>query len=106
MMEGSTRTLLRVLRYPPLPDHVPDGAERAAAHEDINLLTVLPASDQPGLELLGANDGPVSHGFLRVEPGYLEVVGDGRLFVRNVCMVFDSHLRRKQPGERVFSRTV
>ena len=55
MMEGSVRTLLRVLRYPPLPDDVPDGAVRAAAHEDINLLTVLPASDQPGLELLGAN---------------------------------------------------
>lgn len=55
MMTGSTRSLLRVLRYPPLPDHIPDGAVRAAAHEDINLLTVLPASDQPGLELLGAD---------------------------------------------------
>jgi isopenicillin N synthase-like dioxygenase len=55
MMEGSTRSLLRVLRYPPLPAEVPEGAVRAAAHEDINLLTVLPASDQPGLELLGAN---------------------------------------------------
>lgn len=55
MMEGSTRSLLRVLRYPPLPAEIPDGAVRAAAHEDINLLTVLPASDQPGLELLGAN---------------------------------------------------
>jgi isopenicillin N synthase-like dioxygenase len=55
MMEGSVRTLLRVLRYPPLPDLVPEGAVRAAAHEDINLLTVLPASDQPGLELLGSN---------------------------------------------------
>ncbi len=55
MMDHSTRTLLRVLRYPPLPAEVPDGAVRAAAHEDINLLTVLPASDQPGLELLGTN---------------------------------------------------
>jgi isopenicillin N synthase-like dioxygenase len=55
MMTGSTRTLLRVLRYPPLPADVPEGAVRAAAHEDINLLTVLPASDQPGLELLGTN---------------------------------------------------
>lgn len=55
MMEGSTQTLLRVLRYPPLPDSIPDGAVRAAAHEDINLLTVLPASDAPGLELLGTN---------------------------------------------------
>lgn len=55
MMSGSTQTLLRVLRYPPLPDSIPDGAVRAAAHEDINLLTVLPASDAPGLELLGTN---------------------------------------------------
>ena len=55
MMAGSTRSLLRVLRYPPLPSDVPDGAVRAAAHEDINLLTVLPAADQPGLELLGTN---------------------------------------------------
>ncbi|MAT03924.1 MAG: 2OG-Fe(II) oxygenase [Acidimicrobiaceae bacterium] len=72
MMEGSTRTLLRVLRYPPLPPEVPDGAVRAAAHEDINLLTVLPASDQPGLELLGA-DGewfPVP-----TDPGSLAVNG-------------------------------
>ena len=28
---------------------------RAAAHEDINLLTVLPASNETGLELLGAD---------------------------------------------------
>lgn len=72
MMSGSTRTLLRVLRYPPLPSEVPDGAVRAAAHEDINLLTVLPASDQPGLELLGA-DGewfPVP-----CDPGSLAVNG-------------------------------
>ena len=55
MMTGSTRSLLRVLRYPPLPDDIPEGAVRAAAHEDINLLTVLPASDQPGLELLGTD---------------------------------------------------
>lgn len=55
MMDGSTRSLLRVLRYPPLPSEIPDGAVRAAAHEDINLLTVLPASDQPGLQLLGAD---------------------------------------------------
>lgn len=55
MMENSTRSLLRVLRYPPLPADVPDGAVRAAAHEDINLLTVLPASNESGLELLGTN---------------------------------------------------
>ncbi len=72
MMEGSTRSLLRVLRYPPLPPEIPEGAVRAAAHEDINLLTVLTASDQPGLELLGANDEwfPVP-----CDPGSLAVNG-------------------------------
>jgi len=55
MLEGNTRTLLRILRYPPLEGDVPDGAVRAAAHEDINLLTVLPASNESGLELLGTD---------------------------------------------------
>ncbi len=55
MMDGSTRSLLRMLRYPPLTGNEPEGAVRAAAHKDINLLTVLPSSNEPGLELLGAN---------------------------------------------------
>lgn len=82
MMDGSTRTLLRVLRYPPLPDEVPEGAVRAAAHEDINLLTVLPASDQPGLELLGANGEwypvPCDPGSLAINGGeMLDLATDG-----------------------------
>ena len=49
MIEGSGQSMLRVLHYPP----VPAGASvlRAAPHEDINLLTLLPAADGPGLEL-------------------------------------------------------
>lgn len=49
MIRQSAQSMLRVLHYPP----VPEGSElpRAAAHEDINLLTILPASDGPGLEL-------------------------------------------------------
>ena len=54
MIDGSRRTLLRVLRYPPLDGAEAEGAVRAAAHEDINLLTVLPAANEPGLELLDA----------------------------------------------------
>jgi len=34
-------SLLRLLHYPPLPDAVPAFSERAAAHEDINLITLL-----------------------------------------------------------------
>jgi oxygen-independent coproporphyrinogen-3 oxidase len=55
---------------------------------------------------LSEQDGPVTHGFLKIEPDHLEVVGDGRLFIRNIGMVFDAYLRQKKPGERMFSRTV
>ena len=34
------------MRYPPLRGDEPEGALRAAAHGDINLLTVLPAAAQ------------------------------------------------------------
>ena len=52
MIEGSEQSLLRVLHYPPLERPPEPGAIRAAAHEDINLLTVLPAADEPGLQAL------------------------------------------------------
>ena len=45
-------SVLRVIHYPDLGPSCPPGAVRAAQHEDINLMTVLPASSQPGLELL------------------------------------------------------
>ena len=72
MIEGSGQSMLRVLHYPP----VPAGASvlRAAPHEDINLLTLLPAADGPGLELqlLGGEWVSVPH-----KPGQLIVnIGD------------------------------
>lgn len=45
-------SVLRLLHYPPVPDDVPEGSVRAAAHEDINLLTLLVAAQGAGLELL------------------------------------------------------
>ncbi len=73
MMDGSTRTLLRILRYPPLRGAEPPGALRAAAHEDINLLTVLPASNEPGLQvrdLHGAwHDVPCDFGSIAINAG-------------------------------------
>lgn len=55
---------------------------------------------------LRAKDGPVEHGFLTIQPDSLEVLPRGRLFVRNVCMVFDRYLRTKKSDKPVFSRTV
>ncbi len=51
MVEDSSQTLLRVLHYPPLKGDEELGAIRAGAHEDINLLTILPAANEPGLQV-------------------------------------------------------
>lgn len=50
MIDGSDQSLLRVLHYPPLSEDTETGAVRAAAHEDINLITLLVAGSAPGLE--------------------------------------------------------
>lgn len=51
MVENSDQTLLRVLHYPPLKGNEELGAIRAGAHEDINLLTILPSANEPGLQV-------------------------------------------------------
>ena len=73
MIEGSDHTLLRVLHYPPLQGDEDPGAVRAAAHEDINLLTILPAATEPGLQVKGKDnawlDVPCDFGYLIVNIG-------------------------------------
>lgn len=51
MIKDCPTTLLRILHYPPLSTEIEPGAVRGAAHEDINLLTLLPAATAPGLEV-------------------------------------------------------
>ena len=51
MMEGSNQSLLRILHYPPIASAEP-GAIRAAAHEDINLITLLLSGSKPGLQAM------------------------------------------------------
>ncbi len=45
-------SILRTIHYPPLGSETPAGAVRAAAHEDINLITLLIESHGGGLEIL------------------------------------------------------
>lgn len=45
-------SILRLLHYPPLSPDVDPRCVRAAAHEDINLITILVAATASGLELL------------------------------------------------------
>ena len=44
-------SVLRILHYPPLTGGEPGGSLRAAAHEDINVITLLPVADAPGLQV-------------------------------------------------------
>ncbi len=55
MVNNSPRNLLRIIHYPPLKGNETSGMVRAAAHGDINLLTILVAGTQPGLQVLDVN---------------------------------------------------
>ncbi len=51
-MAKESDTIIRVIHYPPITGDIPAGGVRAAAHEDINLITLLPSATSEGLELL------------------------------------------------------
>lgn len=84
MIEQSEQTLLRVLHYPPLKGDEELGAIRAAAHEDINLLTILPAANEPGLQVKGTEDSwidvPSDFGNLIVNIGDMLQEASGHYF--------------------------
>lgn len=73
MIEGSNDNLLRVLHYPPIPEDVQPGEERAAAHEDINLITLLVTGSEPGLQARDAggnwHDVPCNAGYITINSG-------------------------------------
>ena len=71
-------SILRTIHYPEIPEDAHPAAIRAAAHEDINLITILCESTAPGLELL-RHDGTWMqvHG----QSGYL-VVDSGDMLAR------------------------
>ena len=50
MIHESTSNLFRIIHYPPITESDDTSALRAAAHEDINLITVLIAGSEPGLQ--------------------------------------------------------
>lgn len=55
MIETSARHLMRVIHYPPLKGDEHPQEIRAAEHFDSNLITILPAPSEPGLQLKLAN---------------------------------------------------
>ena len=55
---------------------------------------------------LAAPDGQASSGFISLGRDAVTVEPLGKLFVRNVAMVFDQYLASKNPEAKIFSRTV
>ena len=79
MIANSRMNLMRIIHYPPLELDIKDGAIRAGAHGDINLITVLPASSQAGLQLLKETGDWMD---IKCDPGWL-VINSGDML--NKC---------------------
>ncbi|MBX7458300.1 isopenicillin N synthase family oxygenase [Qipengyuania sp. 1NDH17] len=77
-------SVMRLLRYPPLEGAEAEGAIRAAAHGDINTITLLLGAEEAGLELLTKQDEwksvDVPEGALVINVGdMLDRLTNGRL---------------------------
>lgn len=78
-MTRESDTIVRVLYYPPVAGDAPPGAVRSAAHEDINLITLLSGATSEGLELL-RRDGT----WMPVHTGFDTIVVDAGDMLQNV----------------------
>jgi isopenicillin N synthase-like dioxygenase len=81
-MLSEDRTLYRILNYPGLTGSEQAGAIRAAAHEDINLITLLPAASENGLQVQDVNDNwhdvPCDYGSISINSGdMLDMASNG-----------------------------
>ncbi|MCO5169508.1 MAG: isopenicillin N synthase family oxygenase [Planctomycetes bacterium] len=89
-------SLLRIIHYPPLPADADPQSVRAAAHEDINFITLLAGATDDGLEVLTNDRGwqPV-----KAVPGQLVVnVGDMLQHLTNGALRSTTH-RVVNPGD-------
>lgn len=79
-MATDGNSVLRLLHYPPVPEGIDPNHVRAAAHEDINLITILVAANGGGLELLD-RDGK----WLPVETDPENLIVDAGDMLARVC---------------------
>ncbi|QLC26992.1 isopenicillin N synthase family oxygenase [Parasphingopyxis algicola] len=89
-------SVMRLIHYPPVPDDAP--GVRAAAHEDINTITLLLGAEEAGLELLDANGD-----WLPVKPGEGELavnIGDMLQRLTNHVLPSTTHRVVNPPPER------
>jgi isopenicillin N synthase-like dioxygenase len=95
-------SVLRLLHYPPIAD-APDGAIRAGAHEDINLITLLLGAEEAGLELRTRDGDWIA---VTPPPGALAInIGDMLQRLTNHRLPSTTHRVRNPVGARAgFSR--
>jgi len=96
---GERNSVLRLLHYPPVTGDEDEGSVRSAAHEDINLLTLLLAPQGPGLELLD-RDGQ----WLSVETSRNNLIvdsGDMLARITNDVIPATTHRVVNPPAENV-----
>ena len=91
MLAGSKMNLLRVLHYPPMKEAPEPGAVRAAAHGDINLITVLVAGSAPGLEAQDTSGNwhavPCDPGMIAINCGDMLEMASGGYFPSTIHRV-------------------
>ena len=91
MLEGSRQNLLRILHYPAQAEPPEPGAVRAAAHGDINLITVLLAGSAPGLEARDTSGNwhavPCDPGMIAINAGDMLEMASGGWFPSTVHRV-------------------
>ncbi len=91
------RTLLRIMQYPPLLEEPEAGAIRAAAHEDINIITILPVANEPGLQVYSKEDKQWHD--VDCEPGTIVInIGDMLQEMTNFEYISTSHRVLKPTG--------
>lgn len=57
-------------------------------------------------EVLSQLEEMQQDGLLVLQPQGIQMTEQGKPFIRNICMAFDLHLKRKQPQTRIFSMTI
>lgn len=102
MLKGSEQNLLRILHYPPLDEAPEPGAVRAAAHGDINLITVLVAGSAPGLEAQDTAGNwhavPCDPGMIAINCGDMLEMASGGYFPSTIHRVVNPE--KTQTGAR------
>lgn len=89
-MVDTGNSILRAIHYPPVGEAPPKGSIRAAAHGDINLITILMGATASGLQLLDRNDEWLD---VDTKPGQL-VIDSGDMMSRITNEVIPATIHR------------